>query len=216
MVWALSHCDILSEFVVFDQKVAKMGDRSKESETSPSLRPSSSSRASVGRVLGTPPYYRGCSHSVTSPTSRGRDLSRLYRPRLTRQSVPSPIMTPGLFTHKSREVVKTRDVGVGTPKKIPGMLCSPESDVSTTVKPPLRKIKESLAHEFDKLRPDYSVRCKFRVCAMKSSLEELWCNNLTVVGRVLRHMMCLHCSNEYLVFSSGGKSLLLFCFPRII
>ena len=56
---------------------------------------------------------------------------------------------------------------------------------------------EELWKIFLEVRMKFIVRCKYRVCALRSGvLNELWQNNLTVRGVLLRRMQCPGCSER--------------------
>ena len=56
---------------------------------------------------------------------------------------------------------------------------------------------EELWKIFCDVRMKFIVRCKYRVCALRSgALNELWQNNLTVRGVLLRRMQCPGCSER--------------------
>ena len=105
------------------------------------------------------------------------------------------------WQHDTSKIVRSRSIGVETPRKFPGELRSPRPKARKThgsCDRSLSKIRDELADEFELLRPFYPVRCKFKVCAVRyPSLEEVWCNNITVVGR----LGLTHCDVYYCLFS---------------
>lgn len=60
--------------------------------------------------------------------------------------------------------------------------------------PVSRATLEQLRVDFNVLRMTFPVRCKYDVCVHKrGQLFELWQNNLTIRGVVMRRMQCLNC-----------------------
>ena len=55
-----------------------------------------------------------------------------------------------------------------------------------------------LCEEFNTLRMEFLVRCKFPVYALLGGpLQETWQNNVIVRGQLLRRMQCMNCKNRY-------------------
>ena len=72
---------------------------------------------------------------------------------------------------------------------------------------------QRLHDEFSRIRMTFMVRCRYGVCSIKvGPLQEIWQNNVTVRGVLLRRMQCLHCRERYvgLVISLVGLVGFLF------
>ena len=67
---------------------------------------------------------------------------------------------------------------------------------------------ESLLANFKKLKMSFLVRCKFPVCSFQGgALQDLWQNNITVRGVLLRRMQCFHCHERLVDFAIVDSSL---------
>ena len=73
-----------------------------------------------------------------------------------------------------------------------------DSDISYELLGPVSNATlEQLRVDFNVLRTTFPVRCKHAVCVHKrGQLFEMWQNNLTIRGVVLRRMQCLNCHDK--------------------
>ena len=74
---------------------------------------------------------------------------------------------------------------------IQDLLKSSSSDEASPVR---NEELQSLLSAYHKLKMSFVVRCKFLICAFQGgALQDIWQNNITVRGVLLRRMQCLHC-----------------------
>lgn len=149
-----------------------------------------------GPAIPPRPYYRGPS---PPRVTQAADATLDELPPELAEEIPSATVLMDQIRKLAGDEGIAGDVG-DVPGIVPGPSgpgFSPNTSSLGEIGPISPTRLTQLWDDFVALQMQFTVRCKFPVCSLQGGpLQELWQNNLTVRGQLLRRMQCMNCKER--------------------